>query len=62
MSLVAEFIGSDWGDKINSGIGLSYRPARLHGLVGLYDRHPYAGADFIPQSWIYEFGYWISSV
>ncbi len=25
----------DWGDKVNSGIGLSYRPARLHRLAGL---------------------------
>ncbi len=27
MFSVAEFIGSDWGDKVNSGIGLSYHPA-----------------------------------
>jgi hypothetical protein len=25
---VAEFIDPDWGDKVNSGIGLLYRPAR----------------------------------
>ncbi len=24
--LVAEFIYPDWGDEVNSGIGLSYRP------------------------------------
>ncbi len=48
---VAEFKDSDWGEKVNSGIGLSYRPARLHGLAG------YAGIDFISQSGIYEFGY-----
>jgi hypothetical protein len=36
-STVAEFIDSDWGDKINSGIELSYRPARLHGLVDRCD-------------------------
>ncbi len=24
---VAEFIDHDWGDKVNSGIGLSYLPA-----------------------------------
>ncbi len=24
---VADFIDPDWGDKVNSGIGLSYRPA-----------------------------------
>ncbi len=34
---VAEFIDPDWGDKFNSGKGLSYRPARLHGLAGRYD-------------------------
>ncbi len=27
---------------------------QLHGLAGRYDK-PYAGVDFIPQSWIYEF-------
>jgi hypothetical protein len=27
MLAVAEFIVPDWGDKVNSGIGLSYRPA-----------------------------------
>ncbi len=37
MSPVAEFINSDGGDKINSGIGLSYRPDRLHGLAGRYE-------------------------
>ncbi len=30
---VAEFINTDWGDKVNSGIGLSYRSARLYGLA-----------------------------
>jgi hypothetical protein len=35
--LVAEFIDHDWADNVNSGIGLSYRPARLHGLAGQYD-------------------------
>jgi hypothetical protein len=32
---VAEFLDPEWGitDKVNSGIGLSYRPARLHGLA-----------------------------
>jgi len=27
MLAVAEFIVPDWGDKVNSGIGLSYQPA-----------------------------------
>jgi hypothetical protein len=33
---VGEFIYPDWGDKVNSGIGMLYRPARLHGLAGRY--------------------------
>ncbi len=36
---VAKFIVPDWGDKVDSGIGLSFRPAtaRLHWLAGRYD-------------------------
>ncbi len=34
---VVEFIDPDWGDKVNSDIGLSYWPARLHRIVGGYD-------------------------
>ncbi len=30
---VAKFIDPHCGDKVNSSIGLSYRPARLHGLA-----------------------------
>jgi hypothetical protein len=30
----ARFIVSDWGDKVEYGIELSYRPVRLHRLVG----------------------------
>jgi hypothetical protein len=33
---VVKFIVPDWGDKVNSGIGLSCRPARLHRLAGRY--------------------------
>jgi hypothetical protein len=53
-SPVAEFVDTDWGDKVKSGIGLSYRPAaRLHGLAGRYD-------TLMPLTlWIYEFGYWV---
>ncbi len=36
-SAEAEFIDLDWGDKVNSGIALSYRPVRLHGLAGWCD-------------------------
>ncbi len=31
---VAKFIVPDWGDKVDYGIGFSYRPARLHRLAG----------------------------
>ncbi len=50
---VAKFIVPDWGDKVDSGIGLSYRPARQHLLAGRYDlvRQPYAGFNYILQSW-----------
>jgi hypothetical protein len=33
----AEFKDPDWNDTVNFGIGLLYRPARLHGLAGWYD-------------------------
>ncbi len=34
---VAKFLVSDSGDKVGSGIGLPYRPARVHRLEGRYD-------------------------
>ncbi len=33
-SPIAKFIVPDWGDKVVSGMRLSYRPARLHGWQG----------------------------
>ncbi len=48
MPQVAEFTGPDWGDKVNSGIGLSYKPARLHGLAGRYDNP-------MPEFALYQF-------
>jgi hypothetical protein len=33
----AQFLVLDLGNKVDSGIGLSYRPARLHRLAGRYD-------------------------
>jgi hypothetical protein len=35
---VAEFIVPEWGDKVNSALGWSYRLARLHGLADQYDK------------------------
>jgi len=45
------------GDIVNSGIGLSYRPASLCSLADRCDTQPYAGVYFIPPVRDYEFGY-----
>ncbi len=45
---VAKFIVPDWGDKVDSGIGLSYRPATYAGRPVL---QPYAGVNYILLSW-----------
>ncbi len=34
-SLVAKFLVPDWGDIVNSGIGMSHRPAYLYVYVCL---------------------------
>ncbi len=36
---VAKFIVPEWGDIVDSGIGLSYWPVRLCSLVGQYANH-----------------------
>jgi hypothetical protein len=43
---VAKFIVPEWGDKVESGIGLSYRPVSLCNLAGRY-RLPNAGVNYI---------------
>jgi hypothetical protein len=43
----AEFIVPDWGDKVDYGIWVLYRPARLYRHAGRYD-NPYAMVDFNP--------------
>jgi hypothetical protein len=53
---VAKFIVPDWGDKVDSDIGLFYRPGSLHRLPGRYG-HPYVKVNFIPPVRDYEFGY-----
>ncbi len=56
----AEFIVPDWGDKVNSGIGLPYRPFRLQRLAGWYDlwvRQSYARVNYIPLSWTMNLAY-----
>jgi len=47
MSPKAQFLVPDWGDKIDYGIGLSYRPPRLHRLAGRYD-NPMPYSTFPP--------------
>ena len=51
---VAKFIVPDWGDKVDSGIGLSYRHARLHRLADLYD-NPIPESTLSPQWWTMNF-------
>jgi hypothetical protein len=46
---VAKFLVPDWGDLVDSGIGLSYRHDRLH-MAGGPVRQPYASVYFIPSS------------
>ncbi len=54
---VAKFIVPDREDKVDSGIGLSHRPASICRLPGLYIvQQPYAGVNFIPPVRDYEFG------
>ncbi len=53
---VAEFIDPDWGDKVNSGYWVVVPACQATQAVWPI-RQPFAGVDFIPQSWIYEFGY-----
>ncbi len=62
LSPVAEFIDPWLGhkDKVNSGIGLSYRTGTPGYMVGGSVRQPYTWVDFIPQSENYEYGFCIS--
>jgi hypothetical protein len=45
---VAKFLVPDWWVIVDSGIGLSYRPARLHRRKPV--QQPYARVDYISQS------------
>jgi hypothetical protein len=55
---VAKFIVPEWGDKVDSGTGLSYRPANLSSLAARYNPMP---ESFIPPVRDYEFGYFMST-
>ncbi len=46
----AKFVVPDLGDIVGSGIGLSYRPARLHRQAGRYD-NPMPESIISPQLW-----------
>ncbi len=48
-SIEAEFLVPDWGDIADSGIGLSYRTARLHRQAGRYE-NPMTEFGYIPRS------------
>jgi hypothetical protein len=48
---VAKFLVPERGNIVDSGIGLSYRPDRLHTQAVGPVRQPCAGVDYIPQSW-----------
>jgi hypothetical protein len=45
----AKFSVPDWGELVESGIGLSYRLANLC-MPGGPVQQPYARVDYIPQS------------
>jgi hypothetical protein len=45
----AQFLVSDSGDIVDSGIGLSYRPAGISSLAGRYD-NPMPESTISPQS------------
>jgi hypothetical protein len=51
----AQFLFPDWGDKGDYGIGLSYRPVRLHRLPDQYDN--LCHSRLYPTVRDYEFGY-----
>jgi hypothetical protein len=46
----AQFRVPDWGDKVDYGIGLSYRPVWLHRLAGRYDSHLLQSTLFPPTA------------
>ncbi len=46
------------GEKVNSGMGLTYCPARLHGLAGRYENPMPESTIVYPPFRDYEFGYW----
>ncbi len=49
----------DWGIKSTPAQGCRTGPLTMQ--PGVPVRQPYAEVDFIPQSGIYEFGYWVRS-
>ncbi len=58
-NLVAKFIVPDWGDKFDSEIWLSNRPASLCSLSGRYYNPMPESTSVYPPFRDYEFGYMI---
>ena len=55
----AQLIVPNWGVKVDSGTGYSYRPTSSRILRFLTDgpvQQPYTGINFIPSVGVYEFG------
>ncbi len=46
---VAKFIVPEWGDEVDFGTGLSFRPANLYSLAGRCD-NPMPGSTLSSQS------------
>jgi hypothetical protein len=63
---LAQFIVPDWGDKFNSGIGLSYLPARLRIVqrlaLAVQNDNPMPESTIYSPVRDYEFGYKVSTV
>jgi hypothetical protein len=53
----AQFIVPDWGNKVDYGIGLSYRPVRLQTLAGLAVTTTLCHSRLCAPSKGLEFGY-----
>jgi hypothetical protein len=47
---VAKCTVHDWGDIVDSGIGLLYRPARIQRMVGSYDNPMQESTTYMTQS------------
>ncbi len=51
---IAKFLVPSWG-KVDSGLGLTYRPVRLHRLGGRYDNPMPESTNLATGEWIFEY-------